>query len=126
MIVSPWIKRSVVNHDFISTLKNTLSRKVKVYIIYGIKGANFQNDRWSIQQLDKLMNNYQNFIFQETANSHRKQIVCDQKFAIVSSFNFLSFRADPNLPYRDELGVVLRDKQTIEDLFKSGLSLIDN
>lgn len=126
MIVSPWIKRNVVNHDFISSLKDTLKRNVKIYIIYGIKGSSFQNDRWSIQELERLMSNYENFTFQETANSHRKQIVCDQQFAIVASFNFLSFRADPDLTYRDELGVVLRDKQTIQDLFNSGLSLIDN
>lgn len=126
MIVSPWIKRNVVNQDFISTLKDTLSRKVKVYIIYGIKGSTFQNDTRSIEQLEKLMNDYKNFTFQKTTNSHRKQIVCDEKFALVASFNFLSFRADPNLTYRDELGIVLRDKQTIEDLFNSGLRLINN
>lgn len=126
MIVSPWIKRNVVNHDFISTLEKALKRQVKVYIIYGIKGSSFQNDKRSIEQLEKLMNNYKNFTFQKTTNSHRKQIVCDEKFAIVASLNFLSFRADPNLTYRDELGIVLRDKQTIDDLFNSGLSLIDN
>lgn len=126
MIISPWIKRNVVNHDFISTLEKALRRQVKVYIIYGIKGATFQNDKRSIEQLEKLMNNYKNFTFQKTTNSHRKQIVCDEEFAIVASFNFLSFRADPNLTYRDELGIVLRGKQTIDDLFNSGLNLIDN
>ncbi|ACB50078.1 unknown [Crocosphaera subtropica ATCC 51142] len=124
MIVSPWIKGNVVNQQFISTLEDSLKRKVKVYIIYGIKGSSFQNDNWSIKKLENLSDNYRNLKFEKTKNSHRKQIVCDDKFAIVTSFNFLSFRADPNLTYRDELGVVLRDKQTIEDLFNSGLGLI--
>jgi hypothetical protein len=124
MIVSPWIKSNVVNEEFISALEATLKRKVQVHIIYGIKGSNFQNDNSSIYKLENLMNNYSNLTFEKTENSHRKQIVCDDKFAIVTSFNFLSFRADPNLTYRDELGVVLRDKQTIEESFMSGLNLI--
>ncbi|MDY7008244.1 MAG: phospholipase D-like domain-containing protein [Cyanobacteriota bacterium] len=124
MIVSPWIKANVVDKEFISTLEATLKRKVKVYIIYGIKGSNPQNDSQSIKQLNNLEANYKNITFQRTENSHRKQIICDDKFAIVTSFNFLSFRADFNLTYRDELGVILRDKQTIEDLFNSGINLI--
>ncbi|EKD08617.1 phospholipase D-like domain-containing protein [Limnospira platensis] len=125
MIVSPWIKSNVVNEEFISALEDTLKRKVQVYIIYGMKGSSLQNDDSSIRKLEGLRNDYhQYFIFHKTQNSHRKQIVCDDKFAIVTSFNFLSFRADPNLTYRDELGVILRDKQTIEDLFSSGHNLV--
>lgn len=124
MIVSPWIKSNVVNQEFISALEDTLKRKVQVYIIYGMKGSSLQNDKSSILALERLSNNYQYLIFQKTQNSHRKQIVCDDKFAIVTSFNFLSFRADPNLTYRDELGVILRDKQIIKDLFDSGKNLV--
>jgi predicted transcriptional regulator len=126
MIVSPWIKSNVVNQEFLSTLEETLKRRVQINIIYGYKETpgSMKNDIWSINQLHNLMHNYKNLNFQKTANSHRKQIVCDDKFAIVTSFNFLSFRADPNLTYRDELGVVLRDKQTIEDLLKSAMNLV--
>ena len=124
MIISPWIKSNVVDQEFLSTLETALKRKVKVHIIYGIKGSNSQNDDKSIKQLENLKANYKNLEFDKTKNTHRKQIICDDKFAIVTSFNFLSFRADPNLTYRDELGVILRDKQTIEDLFNSGINLI--
>ncbi|NEP85849.1 MAG: hypothetical protein F6K18_02880 [Okeania sp. SIO2C2] len=44
MIVSPWIKVNLVDEEFLSNLEATLRRKVKVYIIYGIKGSNSQND----------------------------------------------------------------------------------
>lgn len=127
MIVSPWIKSNVVNQEFLSVLEETLKRKVKVHIIYGYKQTpgSMKNDNWSIKKLEDLMHNYKNLNFKKTTNSHRKQVVCDDKFAIVTSFNFLSFRADPNLTYRDELGVILRDEQTIEDLFESAISLIN-
>jgi phosphatidylserine/phosphatidylglycerophosphate/cardiolipin synthase-like enzyme len=127
MIVSPWIKSNVVNQEFLLALEETLKRKVQIHIIYGYKETpgSMRNDSLSIKKLEDLMYNYKNLTFQKTTNSHRKQIVCDDKFAIVTSFNFLSFRADPNLTYRDELGVILRDKQIIEDLFESAISLIN-
>jgi PLD-like domain len=127
MIVSPWIRSYVVNNDFLSNLESTLKRKIKVYIFYGMKqksGWGQQNDTAAIKELNNLAYNYNNFDFKEVQNTHRKIIVCDNNFGIVTSFNFLSFRADPNLTYRDELGVILRDKDTVESLFQSGLSLI--
>lgn len=127
MIVSPWIRSSVVDSNFLRLLEFTLKRNISVYILYGIKqrpGFGQQNDSSAIRSLDKLAKSYQNFHFAEVKNTHRKIVVCDDLFAIVTSFNFLSFRADPILTYRDELGVVLRDEKTIKDLFESGLALL--
>ncbi|MBD2773219.1 phospholipase D-like domain-containing protein [Iningainema tapete] len=127
MIVSPWIRSNVVDSEYLSTLEETLRKNIKVYIRYGIKqksGWGQQNDSTAIKQLEKLANNYQNFQFEKVQNTHRKILVCDDKFGIVTSFNFLSFRADPSLTYRDEVGAILRDKKTIESLFQSGLSLV--
>ncbi|MHC5761924.1 phospholipase D-like domain-containing protein [Nostoc sp.] len=123
MIVSPWIRRYVVDQEFLEMLEATLNRKIQVYIFYGIKGSNQKNDPSSIKKLEELSNKYKNLRFQKVKNTHRKILVCDNKFGIVTSFNFLSFRADPNLTYRDELGVIIRDSATIEDLFNSGINL---
>ncbi|MEA5487637.1 MULTISPECIES: phospholipase D-like domain-containing protein [Pseudanabaena] len=126
MIVSPWIKGFAVDKNFLEQLEETLKRNIQVYIYYGIKGSNQQNDRRSIENLEELSERHKYFQFKKAKNTHRKILVCDSRFGIVTSFNFLSFRADPNLTYRDELGVIIRDKSTIEDLFQSGKSLCDS
>lgn len=123
MIVSPWIKNYAVDRQFLENLEATLKKKVQVYIFYGIKGSSQQNDPRAIQKLEELSNTYNNFSFGKLKNTHRKILVCDAEFGIVTSFNFLSFRADPNLTYRDELGIIIRDAATIEDLFNSGIKL---
>lgn len=125
MIVSPWIKGYAVDQEFFETLEATLKRKIQVYIFYGIKGSSQKNDPRTIQTLKKLSEQYKNFKFDEVKNTHRKILVCDSKFGIVTSFNFLSFRADPNLTYRDELGVIIRDSATLEELFNSGINLAE-
>jgi hypothetical protein len=123
MIVSPWIKGYAVDQEFLGILEATLNRKIQVYMFYGIKGSSQQNDLKTIKKLEELSTQYKNFRFEKVKNTHRKILVCDNKFGIVTSFNFLSFRADPNLTYRDELGVIIRDSATIEDLFNSGINL---
>ncbi|HLO84405.1 MAG TPA: phospholipase D-like domain-containing protein [Nostocaceae cyanobacterium] len=123
MIVSPWIRSYAVDQEFLTTLEAALKKKIQIYIFYGIKSSSQQNDPASIRELEKLSNQYKNLRFEKVKNTHRKILVCDNKFGIVTSFNFLSFRADPNLTYRDELGVIIRDSATIEDLFNSGINL---
>lgn len=126
MVVSPWIKSYAVDKEFIDNLEVTLKRKVQVYIFYGIKGSSQQNDPRAIKRLEELSDIYPIFRFEKVRNTHRKILVCDVEFGIVTSFNFLSFRADPNLTYRDELGIIIRDSATIEDLFNSGINLAQN
>lgn len=126
MIVSPWIRANVIDNEFLSSLEAVLAKKIEVHILYGIKqkfGVGQQNDIAAVKKLEDLAQKYQNFVFKKVNNTHRKTIVCDHKFGVITSFNFLSFRADPSLTYRDELGVVLKDKETVESLFQSGLSL---
>lgn len=126
MIVSPWITGYAVEKQFLDSLEATLKRKIQVYIFYGIKSSSQQNDPRAIKRLEELSNNYQLFQFEKVKNTHRKILVCDAEFGIVTSFNILSFRADPNLTYRDELGIIIRDSATIEDLFNSGINLTQN
>ena len=38
-------------------------------------------------------------------DTHAKVLVCDRSFAIVTSFNWLSFRGDPRRSFRDERGM---------------------
>ena len=41
----------------------------------------------------------------------------DNKFVVQSSFNWLSFRGDPNKTFRDEAGVYITIPEYIEELF---------
>ncbi|MHC5728132.1 MAG: phospholipase D-like domain-containing protein, partial [Nostoc sp.] len=65
MIVSPWIRRYVVDQEFLEMLEATLNRKIQVYIFYGIKGSNQQNDPSSIKKLEELSNKYKNLRFKK-------------------------------------------------------------
>jgi hypothetical protein len=107
LIVSPWIRRAVVNDGFIDKLKRLLSRAVEVFIGYGLGENEDENDPKSISQLKKVSEHYANFHFVRIGDTHAKVLVQDD-MVVVTSFNWLSFKGDPSRTFRDEQGVLIR------------------
>jgi hypothetical protein len=48
------------------------------------------------------------------------------KFAVSTSFNWLSFLGDPKEKARDESGLLVAKPEYVEELFKDGLDLLEN
>jgi len=134
LIISPWIRHQVVNFEFIVGLRNALKRGVRVYIGYGIDAGDEQknngaNNKIAIttqakSDLEDLARKHKNFCFVYVGNTHRKSLVCDDSFAVTTSFNWLSFRGDKGKP-RDERGWLVRKKQYIDMQFEDDLRLLE-
>lgn len=120
LIISPWIKRKVVNDEFLEKLENLLKRKISVYIGYGI-GENI-GDKGSIAELEKLAKKYPCFNLKDLSKAgrptHAKVLLCDTKFVVLTSYNWLSFKGDPKEAFRDEQGVLMTRSEMIEEKFK--------
>ncbi len=135
VIVSPWIRDSVIDWPFIASLEALLRSGVEVYIGYGIEKAdgngkrNAAKDKPDISpraeaDLKKLAERYKNFHFVYVGNTHRKSLVCDDQFAVVTSFNWLSYKGDSQGSPRDERGIVFRKKHHVERLVAEELELL--
>ena len=135
VIVSPWIRDSVIDWPFVASLEALLRSGVEVHIGYGIEKAdgngkrNAAKDKPDISpraeaDLKKLAERYKNFHFVYVGNTHRKSLVCDELFAVVTSFNWLSYKGDSQGSPRDERGIVFRKKHHIERLVAEELELL--
>lgn len=135
VIVSPWIRDSVIDWPFIASLEALLRSGVNVYIGYGIEKAdgngkrNAAKDKPDISpraeaDLQKLAARYKNFNFVHVGNTHRKSLVCDDQFAVVTSFNWLSYKGDSQGSPRDERGIIFRKKHHVERLLAEELELL--
>src|SRR5207249_1014792 len=93
MIISPWIRSSVVNKDFVTKLEALLQSQVDVYVGYGIGDGRV--DPGAVAKLKRLSERYKNFRFKDFGNTHAKLLLCDREFVCLGSFNWLSFRGDP-------------------------------
>lgn len=126
-ILSPWMKGYVVDEKFCSKLDRLVQAGVIVKILYGIqersKGRGVDPDTQEIaQRLRKRYGKYDNFHMKET-NSHGKMLLCDDRFFLMTSFNFLSFSGDyTRKNTRGETGICSEDKRNIDELRKKYFS----
>ncbi|MBM3238841.1 hypothetical protein FJZ31_21330 [Candidatus Poribacteria bacterium] len=118
MIISPWIKGRIVNKKFINQLKVLLEQRVQVYIGYGFGDeGNANNDSHAERMLQEISQKYENFSFKWFGDTHAKILIHDTKFVIVTSFNWLSFKGNPNDTFRDECGMLVTRPELIDQLF---------
>lgn len=96
-IISPWISETVVDDEFIELLEDTLNRNVTIKILYGIGENNDERNKKSESIASLLINKfekYRNLFKIKKDNIHYKLLLCDDKYLISGSFNFLSFKGD--------------------------------
>lgn len=121
MIVSPWIRAKAVNRSFLQQFENLLKRGVQVFIGYGLgeKDENrYPQDIQAEKDLQRLANQYsKSFILKRVGNTHAKILISDTKFAVTTSFNWLSFKGERDRTFRDERGTLVSDPQKIDELF---------
>lgn len=118
VINSPWITRSVVNREFLRKLESLLKKSVKVYIGWGLGEEEAKSDPVALKSLVDLMRKYENLWLTRLGDTHAKVLLVDRRFAVVTSFNWLSFRGDPNRTFRDEQGAVVQIPELVDQKFQ--------
>lgn len=125
LLISPWIKSAVVDTDFVQRLEQRLRRGVRVTIAYGIGDNDSQSDAQAIERLRNLSRRYsQLFRFVRLANSHAKVLIFDDLW-ISTSFNWLSFRGDPERTYRMEEGTLVKIPGQVTAQYERYLEMVD-
>lgn len=137
LIVSPWITHQVIDRMFVASLEALLRSGIDVTIGYGLaddnvgKGNDKAKQKPAItpsaeKELTSLQKRFDNFKLIFLGNTHRKLLVSDDKFAVVTSFNWLSFRGDPHKKARDEFGYLVTEPGDVASIYQDGLELLKN
>lgn len=100
LILSGFISRRVVDNQFINKLRKALDRGVKIWVGYGFGkfdtyDVKRENPDWyeAENALNLLAKEYpKQLIVRDTEISHEKRVICDNKFCMGGSYNYLSFR----------------------------------
>lgn len=126
MIVSPWIRAKVVDRTFLSGIERLLSSGVSVYIGYGLgdvaQEKRSEEDRRAEKNLADLAEKYNNFTMKRMGDTHAKILIKDQEYAVVTSFNWLSFKGDPARTFREEQGVLIGIAEKVDEKFDEQLA----
>jgi AAA domain len=134
IIITPWI-RGNESKRFMDDIVLPLEKGVKVTVVYGNKGneENDNNDAQTEKELQELFAQYPGSrvirlgreIYIESRGTNEKILVCDTKFAVVGSWNWLSHpyrrqcsrsSINPKAQIRREMSIKLSDSLSIADV----------
>jgi len=125
LIISPWVKKAVVNQDFIRQLTAALNRGVRVDLALGI-GKDFSDSHEdSIDSLVDLAKFYPDALYLHKWQSHEKLLIADQAY-IETTFNWLSFQGVTKQHYRRERGTLIVDSQIADEVYSEMLNEIQS
>lgn len=126
LIVSPWIRAAVVNDAFMVSLEGLVKKAVQVTIAYGIGDGKpgSGSDQAAERRLKELAASNTNFQFMRLGDTHAKILLVDDRFVVVTSYNWLSFRGDPDRPFRDERGTLVTIKSEIDRIYQDYMTRI--
>lgn len=112
-IVSPWVRNKVLE-KYKEYMENALKNGVNIYINYGISNNGKEDiDKDAKIYLTELSKKYKNLHIHSKAKTHAKVLICDDKWVITGSFNWLSYDGSDN---RDESSTLQIDKNIIDIL----------
>lgn len=127
LILSGFLSSYVVNADFEQKVRDALKRGVKIWIGYGMDRHTRQGktqrreQKWvsAVNRLDRIQTAFPDtFIHRDLGRSHEKRIICDDKFTIGGSYNYLSFTGEYyQKRIRHEAGDLVSDPAFCQDVF---------
>jgi phosphatidylserine/phosphatidylglycerophosphate/cardiolipin synthase-like enzyme len=126
LIHTPFLHELIVTDEFVMDMERLLKSGCKVYIGYGMPESEVQKPTKShlrvVERLEKIARRYSNFLFKKV-DSHAKVLLQDELFVVLGSFNWLSFRGDPDRAFRDEQSALIALPSMVERKFQSELRL---
>lgn len=125
LIISPWVRSAVVTTDFVAKLEQRLKAGVEVTIAHGYGVDDSGSDDFALQRLANLAGRYEKFTFVRVRNTHAKILIFDGNW-VSTSFNWLSFRGDPERTYRMEEGTLVCIPGRVQQQYERYLALLND
>lgn len=125
VIISPWIKKGGLNNEILRLIEKAVRDGKRVIIGYGISEEE-DSDKFTIDRLKEIAaKKYRGKLeLKALNNTHEKVLLMDNKFLVITSFNWLSFKGDPKRGFRQETGIYTESKESIKAM-KENLSQPD-
>lgn len=120
-IISPWMNNYIIDNTFIKNIEKLLKKGVKVRIIYGISSKDKIDEDYRNKTTDtiatkmkKIASPYGDLFKISHGQTHEKLLICDRKYYINGSFNFLSYSGENDGNFRNEGSTYSENKILID------------
>lgn len=117
IIVSPWVTREVTD-DLEEDMKQFLDRGGTIRIGYGYPRDQDQKRLQTERTIDRLKRTLRSDRFHaiRLGDTHEKILLCDERFVVVGSYNWLSFRGDRKRGFTAETSVYVDNPTVVSDI----------
>jgi phosphatidylserine/phosphatidylglycerophosphate/cardiolipin synthase-like enzyme len=127
VIVSPWLRIAAIDQELLGWLSTSLDRNKDLRIIvgYGIENEaagrrqdpKVRDQEEALRRLRTMGERARGRLrVVEVGNTHEKLVICDDRYVILTSFNFLSFNPKPGRGLRREMGYRIADPAVVKDV----------
>lgn len=124
LVISPWVRAAVVTTDFVAKLERRLRSGVEVTIAHGYGDNDSGSDEYALRRLNNLASRYKGrFTLARLKNTHAKILIFDNRW-VNTSFNWLSYRGDPERTYRMEEGTLVQIPARVTEAYDHYRNLI--
>lgn len=118
IILSPWLKTDAMDLEVMEGIEKAAKRGVSVAIGYGFHEGQPCIDPHIEKQIKGMIQRLpaRSLHLCRLGNTHEKVLICDDRFVVITSFNWLSFRGDENRTLRQERGVYAEDAELVREM----------
>jgi hypothetical protein len=126
IVVSPWLSTAAVDHEILGWIATSLDkhRELRVTIGYGIDrdpgrkpDSKTRDQEDALRRLRKVEHRSKGRLrLVDIGNTHSKVVLCDDRYCIITSYNWLSFKQRPGKGIRQEIGNRIVDAAVIAQL----------
>jgi hypothetical protein len=130
IIIAPWLNRRTCDDTLCLLIAQAVKRGVHVRIHYGITerpgDPDVPRNRANAQRVIRAMTKAVEqegppmpggkLDIQRVGDTHEKILICDRTYAILGSFNWLSYRGELDELYCKNTSIVLREPTTVAEL----------
>lgn len=127
LILSPWVTSRVVDDALLKRIESACARGVAIHIGFGIGESGpygRRREEKPLHDLRDIARRHKNFTLVDLGNTHAKVLICDD-YIVKTSFNWLSFRGDPDRTYRQEEGVLVREAAHVDEEYEHFRTIIE-
>lgn len=125
LLISPWVKAAVVDTTFLGHLEQRLRQGCAVHLAHGYGDDDRGSDAKVLDKLRNLQRRFQDrFTLARLRNTHAKILIFDDTW-VSTSFNWLSFRGDPDRTYRMEEGTLVQIPDQVSAEYERYVKLIN-
>lgn len=127
IIISPWLSPTAVNRELLDLISETVGRGVDVWIGYGFSDPDYREGQ-ALEALKTILRQKsgKRLHLCRLEDNHAKVLVCDNRYMVTTSFNWLSFAGRKDWGNRHETGTLTTDPRAIDAMLNYWMPLLLN